>query len=72
MIDGQNIKNMRLDNLRQQISVVSQQAFLFNQSILYNLKYGNPNKTFDEIVEVCKRVNLHDFIMVLFINIVTS
>lgn len=64
-IDGQNLKNLTLDSFRNQISIVPQNPVLFNDSIMYNLTYGNPEATMDEIVTACNRVNMHDTILEL-------
>ena len=63
MIDGQNLRDLKLDSFRKKISVASQLTNLFNDTIFFNLQYANPAKTKEEIVEVCKQVRLHDFIM---------
>jgi len=62
-LDGQNIKDLKLESFRDNIGVVSQQPVLFNDTIYNNLLYANPKRTFEEIQDVCKRVGLHDTIM---------
>lgn len=62
-IDGQDIRRVPLESLRSQISVVSQEAFLFNGTIRENILYGNLNATDDELVEAARAANCHDFIM---------
>jgi ABC-type multidrug transport system fused ATPase/permease subunit len=71
-IDSQPITSLKLLSFRKQISVASQSTILFNDSILFNLQYANPAKTKEEIIEICKEVNLHDFIMTLPQNYETS
>lgn len=61
-IDGINIKKMTQKSLRKNIGMVTQDTYLFNASILENLKYANKNASFEEIVEACKCANIHDFI----------
>ena len=65
LIDGQDIRDLKLESFRKRIGVASQQATMFNDSILFNLQYANHSKTREEIVEVCKDVRLHEFIMAL-------
>lgn len=64
LIDGQDLKNLKMSSLREHITVIPQNGVLFNETILFNLLYGRPNATFDEVVEVAKRCQLHDLIMV--------
>ena len=58
-IDGQDISDIKFD-YRKHITVVPQNGVLFNDTILYNLKYGNPDATLEEFVEVCKKCQIHD------------
>ncbi len=64
-IGGQNIKDIKLESLRNSIGIVQQDVYLFGGSIKENIAYGNPDATFDEIVEAAKKANIHDFIMTL-------
>ena len=64
-IGGQNIKNIKLESLRNSIGIVQQDVYLFGASVKENIAYGNPDATFDEIVEAAKKANIHDFIMTL-------
>lgn len=64
-IGGQNIKNIKLESLRSSIGIVQQDVYLFGGSVKENIAYGNPDATFDEIVEAAKKANIHDFIMTL-------
>ena len=64
-IGGQNIKDIKLESLRSSIGIVQQDVYLFGGSIKENIAYGNPDATFDEIVEAAKKANIHDFIMTL-------
>lgn len=63
LIDDQDIKTVSLESLRRSISVVPQNNLLFNDTIYYNLSYGNPTATRQQIEEVCRLVNLHERIM---------
>ena len=62
VIDGQDISRVSLDSLRARISVVSQEAFLFNGTIRENILYGNLEATDDELVVAARAANCHDFI----------
>lgn len=62
LIDGQDIKGISLDSLRENISVVSQEAFLFNGTIRENILYGRLNATDDELFAASRAANCHDFI----------
>lgn len=61
-IDGIDIKKMTQRSLRENIGMVTQDTYLFNASILENLRYANTDASFEEIVEACKCANIHDFI----------
>ena len=61
-IDGQDIKNISLESLREHISVVSQEAFLFNGTIRENILYGRLDATEDELIAASRAANCHDFI----------
>ncbi len=62
LIDGINIKKIKLESLRKQIAVMFQDTFLFSGTILENIKYGRLDATYDEVVETAKKVYAHDFI----------
>lgn len=62
-IDGMDIKDATLDSLRQRISYVGQDAFLFAGSIRHNIGLGKEGATDEEIVEAAKAANAHAFIM---------
>jgi ABC-type multidrug transport system fused ATPase/permease subunit len=64
-LDGQNLKDLKLESFREKIAIVSQSSILFNDTILNNLLYANPLKSQEEIHEVCRKLNLHDKIMQL-------
>ena len=61
-IDNQPINNTTLESLRNKISLVSQETTLFDDTILNNIKYANENATNEEIFEVAKLSNAHEFI----------
>jgi ATP-binding cassette subfamily B protein len=62
-INGRNINNYPLNLLREIVSYVPQDAFLFNSSIVENIRLGRSGSTFDEIVEAAGIADAHDFIM---------
>jgi ABC-type multidrug transport system fused ATPase/permease subunit len=61
-IDGNNTRDVSLESLRAQISVVSQEAFLFNGTIRENILYGRLDATDDELFSAARAANCHDFI----------
>lgn len=65
LIDGINIRKVKLESLRKQIGIVHQDVFLFNTSIKENIAYGKLDASFDEIVESAKIANAHQFILQL-------
>ncbi|WP_224999137.1 ABC transporter ATP-binding protein [Cesiribacter sp. SM1] len=64
-IDGQDIRSLKQQSIRQNIGVVLQDALLFNESIRDNIAYGRPDASFREIEEAAKAANAHEFIMKL-------
>jgi len=62
LIDGINVKNLSKKNLRQFISIVTQESILFNDSVENNIKFGSPNATKQEVIEAAKVANAHQFI----------
>jgi ATP-binding cassette subfamily B protein len=62
-IDGVDIRDIRLEDLRSQIGLVAQQSFLFNGTISENIAYGKPNASFDEILRAAYAANAHEFIV---------
>ncbi|VDM49047.1 unnamed protein product [Toxocara canis] len=62
-VDGEEIKNLNLEWLRNTIGIVSQEPVLFQTTIAENLRLGREDITKSEMVEVCKIANAHEFIM---------
>jgi subfamily B ATP-binding cassette protein MsbA len=62
-IDGINIKDFRVHDLRGRVGVVSQESILFNDSIRGNIAFGRPGASFDEIQEAARAANAHEFIL---------
>ena len=61
--DGIDVRNLDLGFLRNNVGMVSQETYLFNGTIKENLLYANPNASEEEIIEACKKANIHDFII---------
>lgn len=62
LINGVNIGDIALDSLRSRIAYVSQDDFLFNDTLLENLRFANPMAKYEEIIEACKKARIHDYI----------
>ena len=62
-IGGVNIKDLTLEDYNKLVSYVSQNNYLFNVSIMENIKMGNLAKSNEDVIEVCKKCGIHDFIM---------
>ena len=63
LIDGINIKELRIANLRSLIGNVNQEAILFNDSFFNNIAFGVENTTMEQVIAAAKIANAHDFIM---------
>lgn len=63
LIDGVNIKDVRIPELRALIGNVNQEAILFNDTFFNNIAFGVESATLDEVIEAAKIANAHDFIM---------
>ena len=61
-VDGQDIRGISLESLREHISVVSQEPFLFNGTIRENIQYGKLDATNDELIAAAKAANCYEFI----------
>jgi subfamily B ATP-binding cassette protein MsbA len=61
-IDGIDIRDVTLDSLRRQIAMVSQEILLFHDSIANNIRYGDPQKTIEQVIEAAKAAHAHEFI----------
>ena len=64
-IDGQDIRDVTQDSLRAAIGVVPQDTVLFNDTIRYNIAYGRPGATQDEIEHAARLAQVHDFVVSL-------
>ena len=63
LLDGRDINAIKQNSLREQIGMVSQETFLFHDSILNNIRYGRMDATKEEVLEAGKQAYAHDFIM---------
>lgn len=65
LLDGRDIRDIKLKSLRERIGFVHQDVFLFTGTIKENIIYGKRDAKFEEIVEAAKNANIHEFIMTL-------
>ena len=61
-IDGHDVRDLKLADLRNQFSIVLQDPLLFSGTIATNIKYGKPNASEEEVIDAAKAANAHDFI----------
>ena len=61
-INGIDVRDMTQESLRRHIGIVPQDTVLFNDSILYNIAYGNPSASHEQIVAAAKAARIHDFV----------
>ncbi len=62
LLDGVNVKDLSFQSLKDHVSVVTQDPHLFHDSVLVNLRYAVPDATDDEIIDACKRAQIHTMI----------
>lgn len=62
-IDGRDVKDVTIDSVRRYIGVVPQDTILFNETLMYNLQYANPEATEEDVHEACRAAAIHDRIM---------
>ena len=65
LLDGIDIRDVKLKDLRRQIGIVQQDVYLFDGTIRDNIAYGKPGASDEEIIAAAKRASIHDFIMEL-------
>ena len=63
LVDGHDVRDLRLQDLRHHIGIVLQDPFLFSQSVAENIAYGRSGATFEEIVAAARAARAHDFIL---------
>jgi ABC-type transport system involved in Fe-S cluster assembly fused permease/ATPase subunit len=61
-INGQDIRDVRQSSLRSAIGIVPQDTVLFNDTVYYNIQYGRPNATREDVIAAAKAAHIHDFI----------
>ena len=64
-IDGQDIRDVTQLSVRAAIGIVPQDTVLFNDTIFYNISYGNPDATREQVVKAAKHAHIHDFVETL-------
>ena len=62
LLDGQDIRQIKMKELREQIGIVQQDVYLFAGTIMENIRYGKPDATEEEIIAAAKAANAHEFI----------
>lgn len=62
LIDGMDVRKLKLDSLRSQIGIVQQDVYLFAENVMENIRYGRPDATDEEVIEAARRANAHEFI----------
>jgi len=65
LIDDQNISTLKADSFRKCIGVVSQNPYFFNDTVVNNILFGAKDKSKEDVVRICKTLNLHETIMSL-------
>lgn len=62
-IDGHDVEDLTIDSVRRHIGVVPQDTVLFNESLMYNLKYANQDATDEQVYAACRAASIHDKIL---------
>jgi ATP-binding cassette subfamily B protein len=65
LLDGTNVRDIKLSSLRQAVGVVQQDVYLFAGTVFENVRYGKPDASRSEIVAAAKKANAHNFIVTL-------
>lgn len=65
LIDGEDIRHIKLKSLRQNIGIVQQDVYLFSGTVMENIQYGAPDASMEEIKDAAKKAGAHEFIMEL-------
>lgn len=63
LIDGIDVRHIKLKDLRNNIGIVQQDVYLFAGTVMENIRYGNPDATDEEVVRAAKNANAHEFIL---------
>ena len=62
LLDGTDIRKIKLEDLRRQIGIVQQDVYLFAENVMENIRYGRPDATDEEVIRAAKLANAHEFI----------
>jgi len=62
-LDGLDMRDIKIDDLRQQIGVVPQDTVLFNDTLMYNLMYSKPDATEEQVYAACRAASIHEKIL---------
>jgi len=62
-VDGVDVRDETIESLREQIGVVPQDTVLFNETLMYNLKYADPSATDEQVYEACRAASIHEKIL---------
>ena len=65
MVDGVDVRDFKLTNLRKQVGIVLQEVFVFSDTVKGNISYGKPGASDEEIMEASKAAQIHEYIMTL-------
>jgi len=63
LVDGVDLKQIKVDDFRRQVGVVMQESYLFPGTVGQNIAYGRPDATLEEVIAAAKAANAHDFIV---------
>lgn len=65
-VDGHDVRSVTIDSLRRHIGVVPQDTILFNETLMWNLRYANQEATDEDVYEACRAASIHDKIISSF------
>jgi ATP-binding cassette, subfamily B, bacterial len=65
VIDGHDVRTVELESLRRDVGIVTQETYLFHDTVANNLRYGKPDATDSELVAAARAANIHDFLVSL-------
>lgn len=63
LVDNDDVQDIAIDSLRRHIGVVPQDTVLFNETLMYNLKYANPDATEEDVYNACRAASIHEKIL---------
>ncbi len=66
LLDGSDLRNIKIDSLRNLMGIVAQETILFNDTVKNNIAYGSKENTDEQIIQAAKTANAHNFIMELY------